>query len=73
MQEAEAYAGREQCLDVLTSASAVWETEDVLSRDLPPFYGSAYRLLGRAADAKQEAAKETLHLRLNLSREWIKK
>ena len=58
MQEAEAYIGREQCLDVLNGEGAVWETEDVLSRDLPPFYGSAYRLLGRAADAKEEQQKK---------------
>src|SRR5438128_10266021 len=59
MQEAAAYSGGEQCLDIANSESAAREMEDVLSRRLPSFYRSAYRFLGNAADA-EDAVQDAL-------------
>src|SRR5437868_14574605 len=59
MQEAAAYSGGEQCLDIANSESAAREMEDVLSRRLPSFYRSAYRFLGNPADA-EDAVQEAL-------------
>src|SRR6266699_7080907 len=59
MQEAAAYSGGEQCLDIANGESAAREMEDVLSRRLPSFYRSAYRFLGNPADA-EDAVQEAL-------------
>src|SRR5439155_2105700 len=59
MQEAAAYSGGEQCLDIANSESAAREMEDVLSRRLPSFYRSAYRFLGNTADA-EDAVQDAL-------------
>src|ERR1700757_1044687 len=59
MQEAAAYSGGEQCLDLANSEIAAREMEDVLSRRLPSFYRSAYRFFGNAADA-EEAVQDAL-------------
>ena len=59
MQEAAAYSGGEQCLDIANSASVAREMEDVLSRRLPSLYRSAYRFLGNAADA-EDAVQDAL-------------
>src|SRR3989454_3192702 len=59
MQEAAAYSGGEQCLDIANSETAAREMEDVLSRRLPSFYRSAYRFLGNPADA-EDAVQEAL-------------
>jgi len=59
MQEAEAYIGSAQRLDVPNGESAAREMADVLSCRLPSFYRSAYRFLGNAADA-EDAVQDAL-------------
>jgi len=59
MQAAEAYTGSTQHFDVENGESPARKMEDVLSRRFPSFYGSAYRLLGNAADA-EDAVQDAL-------------
>ena len=59
MQQAEAYTENNQCLEIADYKSASQAMEDALSRRLPSFYKSAYRLLGNAADA-EDAVQDAL-------------
>ena len=59
MQEADAYIGSFDGLDVLNGRNMARELDNILSRRLPSFYRSAYRLLGNAADA-EDAVQDAL-------------
>jgi RNA polymerase sigma-70 factor, ECF subfamily len=58
MQATEA-GGREPHMDLSIRENGTREMQDVLSRYLPRFYGSAYRQLGNAADA-EDAVQDAL-------------
>jgi DNA-directed RNA polymerase specialized sigma24 family protein len=59
MQATESYIGSEQRLDVRLLEKETREMQDVLSRQLPSFYRSAYRYLGNAANA-EDAVQDAL-------------
>ncbi|HEV2730277.1 MAG TPA: sigma-70 family RNA polymerase sigma factor, partial [Terriglobales bacterium] len=59
MQEAQAYIGSEQSLNIAYCDGAAREMEDIISRHLPSLYKSAYRFLGNAADA-EDAVQDAL-------------
>lgn len=59
MQQAKTYIDSERYLAPANYESAAEELQDILSRGLGPFYRSAYRLLGNAADA-EDAVQDAL-------------
>lgn len=59
MPQTETYNHSERHREIANYESAAQELQDVLSRGLAPFYRSAYRLLGNAADA-EDAVQDAL-------------
>ena len=59
MHDAEAYISTAPCLKVCADRSRSRELEDVVSRRMPSFYRTAYRLLGNVADA-EDAVQDAL-------------
>jgi RNA polymerase sigma-70 factor (ECF subfamily) len=59
MQEAQAYIGSEQSLNIAYGEGATRAMEEIVSRHLPSLYRSAYRFLGNTADA-EDAVQDAL-------------
>lgn len=59
MQEAQAYIGSEQSLNIAYGEGATRAMEEIVSRHLPSLYKSAYRFLGNTADA-EDAVQDAL-------------